>query len=174
MTEATSAAAADAPPPGPLAALVILAIVVVLIVAWIAIALQVIADTSLVGGFMLLWYWAACEKLEIARLPTAIIGAVVGIALAWFLVWGAASYGAAGMVASLLLVLLAIYLDIRKAVPLAINTATTLFLTLAAAPLVQLHVNWGELVLSTVAGGLFFGGVVEGIKRLAARFAAAR
>lgn len=173
MTEATPAAAEVAPPPGPLAALVILVIVVILIVAWIAIGLQVIADTSLVGGFMLLWYWAACEKLEITRLPAAIIGAVVGIALAWFLVWGATHYSTAGLIAAILAVLLALYLDIRKAVPLAVNTATTLFLTLAAAPLVQLHVNWGELVLSTVVGGLFFGGAVECVKRLAARSAAA-
>jgi hypothetical protein len=170
MIEATPAPAEEAPP-GPVAALAILAIVVILIVAWIAIALQVIADTALVGGFMLLWYWAACDKLEIARLPSAIIGAVAGIGVAWFLVWGATNYGTAGLVAALLLLLLALYLDIRKSVPLAFNTATTLFLTLAAAPLVQLHVNWGELVLSTVVGGLFFGGAVEGVKRLAASFA---
>ena len=50
-----------------------------------------------------------------------------------------------------------------------VNAATMLYVTLAAAPLVQLHVNWIELVLSTVIGGLFFGGVVEGLKRLAAR-----
>jgi hypothetical protein len=164
---------AEAPPPGKLAALVILATVIGLIVIWITIATQFIADTSLVGGFLLLWYWAICEKLETARLPAAIIGAVVGIALAWFLVWGAATYGAVGLATALALLLLTLYLDILKAVPLVINPATTLFLTLAAAPLVQLHVNWGELLLSTVAGGLFFGAVAEGMKRLAARFAPA-
>lgn len=172
MSDTAPTPALEAPPPGKLAALMILAIVIVLIVAWIAIATQFIADTSLVGGFMLLWYWAAFEKLEIARLPAAIIGGVVGIVLAWFLVWGAANYGAVGLGGAIGLVLFALYLDILKAVPLAINAATTLFLTLAAAPLVQLHVNWGELVLSTVAGGLFFGAVAEGIKRLAASFAA--
>lgn len=160
-------------PPGKLAALAILVIVIVLIVVWVVIATQFIADTSLVGGFLLLWYWASCEKLETARLPAAIIGAVVGIALAWFLVWGAANYGTAGLVTALLLLLVTLYLDILKAMPLAINAATTLFLTLAAAPLVQLHVHWGELLLSTVAGGLFFGAVAEGLKRLAAKFATA-
>jgi hypothetical protein len=173
MSNAAPTPAEDAPPPGKLAALVILAIVIVLIVAWVVIATQFIADTSLVGGFLLLWYWATVEKLETARLPAAMIGAVVGIALAWFLVWGAANYGAVGLGGALALLLLVLYLDILKAFPLAINAATTLFLTLAAAPLVQLHVNWGELVLSTVAGGLFFGGVAEGLKRLAGRFAAA-
>ncbi len=60
-----------------------------------------------------------------------------------------------------------------KAVPFAINASTMLFLTVAAAPLIQLKVNWQELVLSTVVGGLFFGAVVTGITRLAARFAPA-
>lgn len=173
MSDAAITPAETAPPPGKLAALAILAIVIVLIVAWIAIATQFIADTSLVGGFLLLWYWAVCEKLETPRLPPAIVGAVVGIGLAWFLVWGAANYGTAGLIAALALLLVTLYLDILKAMPLAINAATTLFLTLAAAPLVQLHVNWGELVLSTVAAGLFFGTVAEGMKRAAARFAAA-
>lgn len=173
MSNATPAPAGEAPPPGKLAALAILAVVLVVIVAWIALALQFIADTSLVGGFLLLWYWATVEQLEIRRLPAALLGAVAGIALAWFLVWGAANFGGVGIIAAIGLVLLALYLDILKAVPLAINGATTLFLTLAAAPLVQLHVNWGELVLSTVAGGLFFAATVEGLKRLAGRFAAA-
>lgn len=173
MSDSASAPAAEVPPPGKLAALAILAIVIALIVGWIVIATQFIADTSLVGGFMLLWYWAVHEKLEIARLPAAIIGAVVGIGLAWFLVWGAANYGAVGLGSALALLFLVLYLDILRVVPLAINAATTLFLTLAAAPLVQLHVNWGELVLSTIAGGLFFAAAVEGLKRLAGRFAPA-
>ena len=54
-----------------------------------------------------------------------------------------------------------------------VNTSTMLYVTIAAAPLVQLHVDWLELVISTVVGGLFFGLVVEGLQRLAARFAPA-
>lgn len=171
MDATPPAEAQTAPPPGPLAGLAITAIVLVLIIAWIALALQFMADTSLVGGFLLLWYWANNEQLEISRLPAAIIGAVVGIGLGWFLVYGATHYGGAGMAASLVLLVLALYLDVIKALPMVVNTSTMLFVTLAAAPLVQLHVNWVELVLSTVIGGLFFGAVVEGLKRLAAKFA---
>ena len=171
MDATPPAEAQTAPPPGLLAGLAITAIVLVLIIAWIALALQFMADTSLVGGFLLLWYWANNEQLEISRLPAAIIGAVVGIGLGWFLVYGATHYGGAGMAASLVLLVLALYLDVIKALPMVVNTSTMLFVTLAAAPLVQLHVNWGELVLSTVIGGLFFGAVVEGLKRLAAKFA---
>lgn len=175
MTDATITTVDVAPPPGPIAGLAILGIVLALIVAWIVLGTQALhlADTSLVGGFMMLWYWANNEQLEISRLPAALIGAVVGIGLGWFLVFGAVHYGGAGLTAALLLLVLGLYLDIIKALPLIVNTSTMLYVTLAAAPLVQLHVNWTELVISTVIGGLFFGGVVEGLKRLAARFAPA-
>ena len=169
MDAAPISPAEVAPPPGPVAGLVILGIVLALIIAWIFIGTRFMADTSLVGGFMMLWYWANNEQLEIKRLPAAIIGAVVGIGLAWFLVFGAVHYGGLGLSAAVLLLILALYLDIIKAVPMIVNASTMLYVTLAAAPLVQLHVNWTELVLSTVVGGLFFGGVVEGLKRLAAR-----
>lgn len=167
-TENTAAAV-----PGPAAALAILAVVVVIIVAWIALALQFITDKSLFGGFLMLWYWANNGGLEIKNLPAAILGGVVGIALAWFLVYGAQTWGAVGMGASLVALLAALFLDIRKSLPLLINGSTMLYLTVAAAPLIQLQVDWTQLVLSTVVGGVFFGLVVEGLKRLAARFAPA-
>ena len=174
MTDTTTAAAEVAPPPGPVAGLGILGIVLVLIVAWIVIGLQVlhIRDTALVGGFLMLWYWANNEQLQFKRLPAAIIGALVGIGLGWFLVYGATNYGTNGLIVGLLLLVLALYLDIIKAVPLVVNTSTMLYVTIAAAPLVQLHVDWMELVISTVVGGVFFGLVVEGLQRLAARSAA--
>lgn len=173
MTEATTATVQVAPPPGPIAGLAILGVVLALIVFWIVVGLQVlhIHDTALVGGFLMLWYWANNEQLQFKRLPAAIIGALVGIFLGWFLVYGTLTYGNTGLIAGLLLLVLALYLDIIKAVPLVVNTSTMLYVTIAAAPLVQLHVDWMELVISTVIGGLFFGLVVEGLQRLAARAA---
>lgn len=166
MNETTTTAAA----PGPLAGLAITVVVLILIVAWIALALQFLTDTSLFGGFLLLWFWANNEQLEIKRLPSAVAGALVGIFLAWFVVYAAGQWGGAGIGAGLALMILALYLDVIKALPFAVNTSTMLFLTVAAAPLIQLKVNWQELVLSVVVGGVFFGLMVEGLKRLAARF----
>jgi hypothetical protein len=163
------------PPPGKIAGLAITLIVVVLLVIWMAIALMglKIADTTLVGGFMFLWYWANNEQLQFGRLVPALIGSLSGIGIAWFLVYGAAHFGGPGMLAAVGLLILALYLDITKAVPMVINTATMLFVTLAAAPLIQQHVDWVQLVISTVVGGLFFAGAIYGLQALAARFAPA-
>ncbi|MEY4951831.1 MAG: hypothetical protein RL299_255 [Pseudomonadota bacterium] len=169
MSENTEAAAA----PGPMAGLAITAIIVVLLVAWIAIwiGLLKMSDTTLVGAFMFLWYWANNEQLQFNRLVPAMAGSLVGIGIAWFLWYGPAAYGSAGLIGSLAVLIAALYLDVTKMVPIAVNTATMLFLTLAAAPLVQLQVDWVELVKSTVLGGLFFAAAVYGLQKLAARFA---
>lgn len=159
--------------PGPLAGFATLIIVLIALIAWIVIGTRFMSDTSLVGGFLMLWYWANNEQLALNRLPAALIGAVVGIGLGWALVYGAIHYGTAGLIAALLLLIAALYLDIIKAVPLFVNTATMLYVTIAAAPLIQLHVNWIELVLSTVLGGLFFASYVEAAKWLAVKMAPA-
>jgi hypothetical protein len=176
MTEATTAAPEVAPTPGPVAGIGITAIVVVLLVAWTllaAVALHV-PPTELVGGYMLLWYWANNEQLQFKRLPATIIGALVGIGIAWLLIYATITYGGSGTAVALAVLILALYLDVIKALPLAINPSTFLFVTLAAAPLVQLHVNWMQLVISTVFGGVFFGLVVEGLQRMAAKAAAGK
>lgn len=173
MSENTTPEAAATP--GPLAAIAITAIIVVLIVAWIAIAVGALgmSDTTLVGAFMFLWYWANNEQLQFGRLVPAMLGSLVGIWIAWLLWYGPAAYGGAGLAGALGVLIVALYLDVTKMVPIAINTATMLFLTLAAAPLIQLRVDWVELVKSTVLGGLFFAGAVYGLQKLAARFAPA-
>lgn len=100
------------------------------------------------------------------------LGSLVGIGVAWFLLYGTQAGGIMAL-AALGTLILALYLDVIKAVPIAVNTATMLFVTLAAAPLIQLEVDWVELVKSTVLGGLFFAGAVFGLQKLAARFAPA-
>ncbi len=104
MTDQTTPPAAA---PGPLAGLALTVIVLLIIIAWVALGLQFLTDTSLFGGFLLLWFWANNEQLEIKRLPTAIVGALVGIGLAWFVVFAATKWGGAGLAAGLGLMVLA-------------------------------------------------------------------
>ena len=84
MTDSNSAPAAA---PGALAGLGIVAVVVVAIVAWVALGSTLFSDVTLFGGFLLLWHWANLEHLEIKRMPATIAGALVGIALAWQVIY---------------------------------------------------------------------------------------
>ncbi len=169
MTDSNSAAAAA---PGALAGLGIVAVVVVAVVAWLAIGTALFSDLTLFGGFLLLWHWANLEQLEIKRMPATIAGALVGIALAWQVIYLSGIMGSTGLILGLLIMVAAIYLQVINALPFLFNPAAMLFLTVAAAPLIQLKIDFAELALSTVVGGVFFGLFVEALKRLAARFAA--
>lgn len=165
--------AAPAAVPGPVAGLGIVAIVVVLVLAWAVLGTMLFSDLTLFGGFLLLWHWANLEQLEIKRMPATIAGALVGIALAWQVVWLTQQMGSTGTIIGLLIMIAAIYLQVINLLPMLFNAAAMLFLTVAAAPLIQLKVDFAELALSTVVAGLFFGALVEGLKRAAARFGAA-
>ena len=156
--------------PGPLAGLGIVAIVLVAVVAWVIIGTALFSDVSLFGAFLLLWHWANLEALEIKRLPATIAGALVGIALAWQVVYLTTIMGSNGTILGLLIMVAAIYLQVINVLPFLFNAAAMLFLTVAAAPLIQLKINFVELALATVVGGLFFGLFVEAIKRIAAKF----
>lgn len=169
MSDAAGNAEAAAAP-GPVVGLGILAIVIVAIIGWVMIGGRYLSEISLFGGFLMLWYWANVEQLSVRRLPAALIGAVVGIGLAWLLFKGTVILGDKGGLIGLLVLILALYLDILKAVPLLINASTMLYVTVAAAPLVGLKVDWLELVFATVGGGLFFAAFVEGVKWIAGKF----
>ena len=166
MTDSNSAQTAV---PGPVAGIGIIAVVVVAIAAWAVIGTALFSEATLFGGFLLLWHWANLEQLEIKRLPTTIAGALIGIALAWQVVYLTGFMGTNGLILGLLIMIVAIYLQIINAVPFLFNPATMLFLTVAAAPLVQLKVDFAELALATVVGGLFFGLFIVSRQWLAGR-----
>ncbi len=169
MSEEHKGAVAPAEVPSPLAGLGIVAIVAIAIIGWAIIGGRLFQDTSLFGGFLMLWHYANLEQLDIKRLPQALAGAVVGIALSWQVVWLTQTMGPQGTVIGLLVMLVAIYLQVIAVLPFFFNVAAMLYLTVAAAPLVQLKVDFVDFALATVAGGLFFAGFVECVKWLAAK-----
>ena len=161
--------AGAAPPPSPLAGLGIVAVVAIAIIGWVIIGGRLFQETSLFGGFLMLWHYANMEALDIKRLPQALAGAAMGIALSWQVVWLTQQMGPQGTVIGLLVMLAAIYLQVIAVLPFLFNASAMLYLTVAAAPLVQLKINFPDFMLATVAGGLFFAGFVESLKWIAAK-----
>lgn len=169
MTEIATTASETPTPPSALAGLGVLAVLITGIVGWFALGGTFLSETSLFGGVLVLWFWAKVEHLSMNRLPPTIIGALVGIGVAWAMFYAASNYGATGVALGLLLLIVAIYLDIIEIFPLFVNTSTMLFSIIAAAPLVQLKVNWIELCLATAAGGIFFGAYVAAVMWIVGR-----
>jgi len=171
MSEAPQANgdAAEAPP-GPLVGFIILLIVIALIVSWTMIGTALFSLTSFFASFLLLWFWANNEKLDIKRMPSAILGALYGIGLAYALHELPVRMGSTGLIIALLLVVVSLYVQICNWVPLVINTSAMLYLTVAAAPLILEHIDWKDMALATLLGGIYCGLFVEGAKWLAGKF----
>jgi hypothetical protein len=169
MTDTATAIQGKPAPPSALAGLGVLTVLVTGIVGWFTLGGTILSEASLFGGVLVLWYWAKFEHLAMKRLPATIIGALVGIGVAWAMFYAASNYGATGVALGLLLLIIAIYLDIIEIFPLFVNTSTMLFSIIAAAPLVQLKVNWIELCLATAGGGMFFGAYVAAVISIAGR-----
>ncbi|QJQ31305.1 hypothetical protein GV829_01655 [Sphingomonas lacunae] len=163
-------AAAEAPP-GPVAGIVVTLIVVGLIVGWIIIGNMSFdpKGEAVFAGFLLLWFWANNEKLDVKRLPSATLGALYGIGLAWLLYALPTNYGSAGLVVALLAVIVSLYVQTCNFVPLVINASAMLFLTVAAAPLILTRVDWINMIIATLLGAVYFASVAEGVKWLAAK-----
>ncbi len=157
-------------PPPPLAGIGVAAVVVAAIIGWVALGSLFLSEASLFAGFMILWYWAKVEHLAMQRLPATVLGALAGIGIAWAMYYGATNYGGAGFAVGFLLLIIAIYLDVIQVMPLTMNASTMLFSIVAAAPLIQLKVNWIELCLAVIGGGLFFGAFVAAVMGLATKF----
>ncbi len=169
MSDHKSGAAPAADAPSPLAGVGVVVIVAIAIIGWAVIGGRLFQEVSLFGGFLMLWHYANMEQLEIKRLPQALAGAAAGIALSWQVVWLTQMMGPQGTLLGLLIMLGAIYLQVIAILPLVFNASAMLFLTVAAAPLVQLKVDFVDLTLATLAGGLFFAGFIEAVKWLATR-----
>jgi hypothetical protein len=169
MTETTLAQPDLPPPPTPLAGLGVTAVVISAIFAWVALGSTFLSEPSLFGGFMMLWYWGKVEHLSMSRLPATVLGALVGIGIAWVMFYCASNYGPAGFAFGLFVLIVAIYLDVIQVFPMFVNASTMLLSIVAAAPLVQLKVNWIELCLATSGGGIFFGAYVAAVMWIVGR-----
>ena len=165
----STAEAAEAPP-GAIAGLVILLIVALIIVAWILVGAQVFGLSSFYASFLLLWFWANNEKLEVKRLPSATLGALYGLGLAWSVSYLPVHYGNVGLAVAIGLLLVSLYIQICNWVPWMINASAMLFLTVAGAPAIIASVDWIEIGKAVLFSAVFFAAVVEGAKWLAAKF----
>jgi hypothetical protein len=123
MNEAHLAISEAPPTPSLKEGLGVAAAVITAIAGWIALGSSFLSETALFGGFMVLWYWAKVEHLSMPRLPATILGALVGIGVAWAMYFGASNYGTAGFALGLFLLIIAIYLDTVQVVPLFVNAS---------------------------------------------------
>jgi hypothetical protein len=151
----------------------IFVVVVAAIVALSLLAGGVFGLKSLFAAFLFAWYWANVEATRFDRLPAALIGALVGIGLAWLLQILPAQLGPSGGLVALLAILVAVFVQIQNWLPLVCNTSSMLFLTVMAAPVLVEKTDFLDVAICIVLGAGFFAAIVRAAQWVAARRGAA-
>ncbi|MBL0123010.1 MAG: hypothetical protein IPP88_09885 [Betaproteobacteria bacterium] len=85
-------------------------------------------------AFLFLLYWAGLNHAQMGMLPKAIVGAVVGLLIAYSLQQLPLRLGNAGLAVFLAIILVLVYFQIVGWLTLAVNMSTMLFLTVATIP----------------------------------------
>lgn len=164
--ETPVAEAAPALPVG-MAALVTLGLVAV-IAGFVAIGIAA-GIAPLYAGFLILWYFGSVDNLETKSLPALFVGALAGLGTSWLIQYGATHWGATGALPGLIIIIIAIFFQLAGWLPLVINRAFMLYVTVLGAATLQLHEDFGQVAIAIVAGTLYFGGIVFLGKLVAAK-----
>jgi hypothetical protein len=141
--------------------------IIVIIAGYIALG-TALGLVPLYAGFLLLWYFGAIDLLEPGALPALAIGALCGTGTAFLLQQGLALYGPAGTLPVLALIVLALFCQLVGWLPIAINRAYMLYLTIMAAPLIQTHESFVPVFAAIVLATVYFGGLVLIVRRVTA------
>jgi len=142
--------------------LLILFGVVVVVGAFIALTHFLgIADAWV--AFLFLCYWAGIDHADFKKLPHCLVGAALGLTVAYLLHALPQTMGPAA----------GIYCQIMGWFLVAVNMVTMIFLTVGTIPIVQTSSSYPGLMLALLVGSLYFPGIVWAGGRVLRKRAAA-
>ncbi|MDB5577012.1 MAG: hypothetical protein JWR80_2188 [Bradyrhizobium sp.] len=146
-------------PPSARRVLLMLPIFAGLIAAYMALG-TVLGIASLFAGIFFLLYWAGIKHADPKEFAPALLGGLGGLILAFLLHVLPVDFGAIGMAAALLLVVAAVYVQLRALCPLVINLAFMLHLTLGTVPSVAKDADFIGMGMAILLAASFFGGLL--------------
>jgi hypothetical protein len=151
----------------PLQALMMLPAVIVVIIAFIALNAAAGSHEFYIGFFFLL-YWASVEHSKMSALLPSALGSAFGLTLGLAMSYLTATFGQTGGLYFMALVLPVIFCLMIGFLPIMINTAAMLMLTVATISHVQMHADFKQMFISLALGVAFFGLVFWGVGKLTA------
>lgn len=146
--------------------MIVTAVVTVGIITWILLGSLALNITSFFASLLFLWFWAGVEEANFDRWLPTLVGAFTGLLLALQIKYLPEELGTTGLIVSLLIVTLAVYVHIMDWIPVALNKAAMLFLTVFAAPPILDNIDPIELATAIGVGALFFGGFIKSLQLL--------
>lgn len=159
-------------PMTPVKGLLVLLGIIVVVAGFIALNIA-LGVHEFWAGFLFLLYWAGIEHVAWDKLIPCVVGAVVGLTMAWLLFALPGWFGETGGYVFLGLILVLVYCQVMGWLSVAINLTTMLYLTAGTIPAVQEGVKFDQAFISlSLAFAYFIGLVWVGMKLMARRTAA--
>jgi hypothetical protein len=142
--------------------LMLLGLIIAAIVVFEYVGGSFLGVKSFFASFTLLWYWATVEKAEFKGLIPSVVGALVGVGLAWQMQICLAKFGMPnGLLIGLVPIVIALFVVIMNWLPVALNGSAMLYLTVLGAPAFTVSKpDFVELCEAIVLGAIFFAAVV--------------
>jgi hypothetical protein len=122
--------------PHPGKAFIILLVIVAAVAGYIGLC-TALNLTAPYGGFLFALYFLGLKGAAQSEFWPTVLGALLGLCIAWLIKWLPAEFGATGTIATAAIVLMTIYGSIMGWAPWVINNAAMLYLTVGTIPVVQ-------------------------------------
>jgi len=134
--------------------------------AWVYLGGRVLHLQSFYASFVFAWYWGIVDKAEFSRLPSSLLGALLGVAVSWQLSYFSARYGTVGLGIGIGVIAVLLYMQVMHWGAYVINPVTMLFLAVFTAPQLLGKIDSVDAGATIVAGALYMAGVIFVLKRL--------
>ena len=151
----------------PLKALGLLVAVAVVIVIYVML-FGMLGNLEFYAGFLFLACWTLIDQGKMARLPHAVCGSAVGLALGYGMHVLMTTMGAAGGNVFGIIVLVVVYCQIIGWLPLFINATTMMFLSVVTIPHIQEHGDFTNMAIALGIGVVYFGLILGIASRMSA------
>lgn len=168
-TLTNGSAAATTAPMTPAKGLLMLGNIIIFVAAFVALNFW-IGIKDFWAGFLFVLYWSSVEHLKVERLPHCIVGAATGLLVSFALQVLPQMYGPAAALIPVAAIFFMVYCQVMGWLPVVVNTATMLFLTVATMPALQAHGSFASIYAGLGMGIAFFVTLVVGGGKLAAKF----
>lgn len=147
----------------------VLAGITVAVIALVAIG-AALGLSALYGGFLFAFYWTGLRHADQRQFWPALVGALAGIVTIWLLEALPAALGAPlGIALWIGLLLAAVYARIMGWLPLLVNDAMMLFLTVGGIPAVRDGATLSQMARAVVVAAAYVGVLVLIGRKLADR-----
>lgn len=115
-------------------------------------------------------YWTSFEQRSYDRIPASLVGSLAGLGMAYMLVALPPVMGmTAGFGVTLAVIVIAVYFLIMAWLPLIINMATMLFLTVGGIPAVLHGASFPNAFIALIVGAVYLCLVTKGAEVMLSR-----